>query len=37
MNKIKEALQRLFTHEYGNEFYIKAEEDAELIEKELDN
>ena len=30
-----EALQRLFDHNYGNDFYIKAEEDAEIIEKEL--
>ena len=35
MSKSLDALQRLFDHNYGNEFYIKAEEDAEIIEKEL--
>ena len=35
MSKGLEALQRLFDHNYGNDFYIKAEEDAEIIEKEL--
>ena len=35
MSKGLEALQRLFDHNYGNDFYIKAEEDAETIEKEL--
>lgn len=37
MSEEKEALQRLFDHNYGNDFYIKAEEDAEIIEQVLDD
>ena len=36
MSKSLEALQRLFDHNYGEDFYIKAEEDAETIERELE-